>query len=561
MVAPLYPLGRPAAPLSSFVGRAREIAALGALLRRPSVRLLTLTGPGGSGKTRLGLRAAEEVRGDFADGVTMVDLSPLVDPDLVLPAIARAFDLRESGREGLREELIAALHGHHGLLILDNFEQVLPAATDVARIVAECADLKVLVTSRAPLRVAAEHDFPVPPLALPGGETEATGLRLVRNPADLLRSDAVDLFVQRARLVKPSFALTEANAAMVEQICVRLDGLPLAIELAAAWIRLSSPEALLARLTHRMTLLKGGARDAPARLRTMRDAIAWSHDLLSEDEQILFRRLAAFAGGFTMEAAEAVSRETGDGSRELDDRVPVAPASRLPSPDSPGSVLDGLATLVEHSLVRVTDPGGTAEQAGAGGGARFGMLETIREYALERLVASGEEEEVRRRHRDFLLDLAERADRGYETESTDVWVDLVEAERHNLRTALRWSIERKDAEESLRLSEALYLFWTQRGHLREAADWFARVLAIEPAAPSVRRAAVFDLAGELARRQGDDARAAELFAGSLAEASAAGDEVGVARARFRQGQAALSRGNLEQARHDFEAARAGFHAP
>src|SRR5215216_491955 len=274
VVAPLCPLGRPAVPLSSFVGRAREIAALGALLRRPSVRLLTLTGPGGSGKTRLGLRAAEEVRGDFADGVTMVDLSPLVDPDLVLPAIARAFDLRESGREGLREELIAALHGHHGLLILDNFEQVLPAATDVARIVAECADLKVLVTSRAPLRVAAEHDFPVPPLALPGGETEATGLRLVRNPADLLRSDAVELFVQRARLVKPSFALTEANAAMVEQICVRLDGLPLAIELAAAWIRLSSPEALLARLTHRMTLLKGGARDAPARLRTMRDAIA-----------------------------------------------------------------------------------------------------------------------------------------------------------------------------------------------------------------------------------------------------------------------------------------------
>jgi predicted ATPase/DNA-binding CsgD family transcriptional regulator len=424
-------------PPTSFVGREREVAAVVGLLCRPDVRLVTLTGPGGVGKSRLAVRVAEALAGDFSNGVAFVDLTPVIIPDFVAPTIAQALGVREGGDRGLAERLVDALRDRTLLLVLDNFDQVIAAAPLVARLLAGCPRLTALVTCREPLRLSAERIVAVPPLDLPDPS---------RSPVDLAEVEAVALFVARAEAVRADFALTEANAPAVAEVCRRLDGLPLAIELAAARVAHLPPAALLARLERRLPLLTGGARDLPARHQTLRAAIAWSHDLLSEDEQALFRRLTVFVGGCSLDAAESV---TGTGHQDA-------------------AVLEGIAALANKSLLR--------QEAGPGGEPRYLMLETVREYGAEQLIASGEEAAIRQRHAAWCQSFAEQVDPLRIASRQPARVAALDAELPNMRAALAWLLDTGLADSALRLAGALVPVWWVRSRLGEAIGWLDRAI-------------------------------------------------------------------------------------
>lgn len=412
------PTGNLPTALTPLVGRERESAAIAALLRREGVRLVTLTGPGGVGKTRLAQEVAADVAGSFDAGAWFVGLASVVDPESVISSIALSLGLRDAGAGAVPAQLRAFLHPKRLLLVLDNFEQVVEAAPRLAELLAACPRLTVLVTSRVRLRVSGEREYPVAPLALP----EAGKAFPIERLAE---SAAVRLFVDRAQAVQPDFALSPDNAAPIVEICRRLDGLPLAIELAAAWVKVLSPAALLARLERRLPLLTGGGRDLPARQQTMRDAIAWSYDLLAADEQVLFRRLAVFVGGFTLDAGAAVGADASD---------------------SDGlAVLAGIASLIDKSLL---SQGRTHAD-----NPRYGMLETVREFALERLAESGELEDTRRRHAAWCRRFGEVAGPFLESAVPDQWrwFTRLRDERHNLRAALGWAAV-ADPETALRIA-------------------------------------------------------------------------------------------------------------
>jgi predicted ATPase/DNA-binding SARP family transcriptional activator len=487
------PHGLPA-PVDELIGRERELAELRRLLA--TTRLLTLTGPGGVGKTRLALAAAHAVAAAFPDGALFADLSPLDEPEQVLPALARAVGARETAGQPLRDALVDHLAPLRLLLAIDNMEHVASAAPLVADLLAACPGLTALITSRGRLKLHGEQEYPVEPLAVPDAPPPRHGpgtpALAAASPAS---APAIALFVRRAQEARPDFALTGENAGDVFAICRRLDGLPLALELAAARVRLLPPAALLARLDQPLAVLTGGPRDAPARHHTLRATIAWSHDLLTPEEQDLFARLSVFAGGWTLEAAEWVAG---------------------------GATLDLLASLVDQSLVRQT--------ANGDGAARFGMLATIRAYARERLEFGGEMEAAERRHASYFLTLAETAAPHLDGPRQGAWLDRLDAEHDNLRAALTTLHELDETEDALRLAAALWRFWWQRGYLSEGRSWLEDALADAVDAPPAVRADAHDGAGALAEAHGDLPAAALHHEAALQLRRTLGDRRGEARA-------------------------------
>jgi predicted ATPase/class 3 adenylate cyclase len=456
-------LGNLPTPLSTFVGRGRELQELKALLARS--RLVTLTGPGGTGKTRLALRAAGDLQSELEDGAFFVRLAGISDPELVTPTMAEVLGIPEDPGRPPIEMVIEYAETKDLLLVLDNFEQVLSAADGVGEILENTDRVRALVTSREPLGLQGEHEYPVHPLKTPD-------LTDLPPPARLTEYEAVALFVERASAVDPGFQVTGDNAAAIAEICIRLDGLPLAIELAAARTRLLGPHALLARLERRLPLLAGGARDLPARQRTLRDAISWSHDLLDDRDRTVFASLSVFVGGFTLEAAEAVCQgEIGD-------------------------TFEGVGSLMNKSLLRQMDA--------IGGKPRFFMLETIREYAADQLADRGENEEVERRHAEHFVAQAEQAEPELTGSRQTSFLDALAADHDNFRVALDRAASRGWAEVALRLGAALWRFWQIRGYLREGRDRLGAVLALPGADdnPEARIRALW-AAGGIAYWMGD----------------------------------------------------------
>lgn len=454
-------------PLTSLIGREQEVAALRDLLRQPEVRLLTLTGTGGIGKTRVGLHVVAQVAKDFVDEVCFVPLDSLSDPALVIPTIARRLGVQAFGERSLVERLYASVHKRHLLVLLDNFEQVAAAAPDLIDLLVACPDLKMLVTSRALLRVRGEYAFLLGPLALPS-------LKDVESGEALSHTASVALFIERAQAIHPTFQMTLSNLQAVASICQRLDGLPLAIELAAAHSKLLPPHMLLARLEHRLDGLTSPLRDLPARQHTLRDTLAWSYNLLTPEEQRLFRHLSVFVNGCTLQAAEAIC-----GTEER----------TLP-------VLNGIASLLDKSLLQ-------CRAQGEGQAPRLTQLETIREYGWERLVAHGESLSVQHAHAAYYLALAEEAEPGPSGPGQEEWLARREGEHGNLQAAWQWFIKHDETEMALRLGAALWRFWWLRGHINEGRDALECMLSMEGDARSHHRAKALVGAGLLAIIQSD----------------------------------------------------------
>ena len=497
------PMSRLPQPLGKLVGRQLELAAVEALVRTAGARLVTLTGPGGTGKTRLALAAAHEVLDDFPGGVHFVDLSPIGDDALVLPTAARSLGVRDSEADALAERLDAALAGRETLLVLDNCEHVLEAAPELAALLARVPSLRVLATSREPLRVRGEREFRVPPLQLPAA--------VAHDLAELRSTESVALFLERARAAQPRLELTAENAAAIVGICRALDGLPLALELAAARVQLLSPATLLERLSDRLAVLTDGDRDLPDRQRTLRATLDWSYRLLTPDERALLARLSVFAGGWTLAAAEEVA----------------------------DADLGTLGSLAQKSLVR--------SDVGANGEARFSMLETVREYARERLLESGAVESARERHGEHFARVAERLEPDLHTAHA---LDEAEREHDNVRAALEHALSSGDAALALRLC-AFARFWYVRGYTGEGRAWIERALS-QDTGPPARRARALYWAATLAWTSGDQEHAIARARESLELARAERDAVAELHALTALGLAQLGLGDL--------AASRGFHA-
>ena len=490
-------------PRTSLIGREREVAEAVQFLSQPDVRLLTLTGAGGAGKTRLAIAVALAIAPRFTAGVQFVGLASITNADLVATALAKSLNLQQIANRTIPQLLSVYLRDSGPFLfVLDNFEQVLPAATLVAEVLAAFPKVKVLVTSRACLRIYGEQEFPVAPLE---------------------QNSAVQLFMQRATAVRPNFAMTAENSGAIQEICTRLDGLPLAIELAAARTKLLSPKAILDRLESRLQLLTGGALDLPERQQTLRKAIDWSHGLLNEAEQKLFRRFSVFVGGCTLEAAEAVCNTNLDLGIDL---------------------FEGLSSLVDKNLIQRMDVPDSE--------ARFAMLETIREYALERLVASGEESATRRAHAAYCLVLAEEGNPELTSAERGKWLARCDLEVDNFRSALDWLFETKDIDWGLRVCTALFRFWEMREHLTEGRTRLETVIQLAGSGYIRERAKLNLLLGALTTAQGDFATARTFVDESLSLYEELNDEWGIAAALNASGVGARDRGDYEAAQRDFE---------
>ncbi len=509
-------------PLTRLIGREHEMQSVSTLLQRSEVRFVTLTGPGGVGKTRLGLQVATDLLDDFANGVCFVSLAPISDPNLVVPTIAQALGIKEAGEESVADLLQAYVHDKHLLLLLDNFEQVLPAVPGLSNLLTTCPQLKILVTSRAVLHIRGEHEFPVPPLALPD-------LTHFPGSEGLSQYAAVAFFLHCAQAARPDFQLTPANTRTIAEICVRLDGLPLAIELAAPRIKLLSPQALLTRLGHRLQVLTSGAQDAPVRQQTLRNTLAWSYDLLAAEEQRLFRWLSVFVGGCTLEAVEGLSTTLGDTSADI---------------------LDGVASLMDKSLLRQVEQEGEEP--------RLLMLATIREYGLEALTASGEMASTRRAHAVYYLRLSEDAETEIGGPQQAAWLDRLEREHDNLRAALLWSLEQAENEEAtddersmetaLRLGGALRDFWRIHGYISEGRNFLERALEASGGIEASVQAKALIAAANLAFIQSDYDHTEMLSQESLRLYRELEDQPGISFSVYLLGIVAWTRGNTATAR-------------
>jgi len=521
-----------------IVGREKEIAEIRGLLQHSNARLVTMTGIGGTGKTSLAKAVARQMLTEFTDGVFFVELAALTTPELVASTIAQPFDVKEADGKPILEVLKDYLRERQMLLVVDNFEQVIEAAPNIAELLSTANRLKILITSRILLRLSAEREFVVPPLALPD---EFKGISL----DELSNYEAIKLFVERARNTKPNFTLSEQNAQAVAEICHRLEGLPLAIELAAARVKFLSPQAILTKLENRLKLLTGGARDLPVRQQTMRGAVEWSYDLLTKEEKCLFRHLAVFVGGFTFEAAEAVA---GCG-------LPVAGKEEIRSEQETTEIeqltidiFDGVISLVDKSLL--------VSKEQANGEIRFRMLEVVREYALELLETRGEAETMRRRHAGYFLALSEEAEPHLQAARAAEWLDRLEEEHDNIRAALQWSLER-DVAMAARLAAVIRNLWIFHSHLMEGRRWLEAVL--ERGSLDVPATVLFKLLNGLsvtALYQGDYQTTRKIYGEILATGRAANDLQQIAVSSRGLGLVAYQQGDITAARKHVEEALA-----